>query len=284
MSFDMSTLDRPFAETSLEASLPEGMTPVEFIELKSRLHERLVKELDPGSLSGLEQAEIERRVRPLVGKAMEEECLHLSPRHRQRIADEILDEVTGYGPIQPLLEDPTINEVMVNGPRQVYVERFGKIELTDRLFLDHQHVMRIIDRIVAPLGRRIDESSPMVDARLPDGSRVNAIIPPLAIKGPTVTIRKFAKVPYRVEDLIGFGTLNEGMAEFLRACVQARLNVMVSGGTGSGKTTTLNVLSSFIPHTERIVTIEDAAELQMQQPHVVTLESRPPNLEGHGEV
>jgi pilus assembly protein CpaF len=284
MSFDMSTLDRPFAEASLEASLPEGMTPVEYIELKARLHERLVKELDPGSISGLEHAEVERRVRPLVTKAMEEECLHLSPRHRLKIADDIMDEVTGYGPIQPLLEDPTINEVMVNGPRQVYVERFGKIELTDRLFLDHQHVMRIIDRIVAPLGRRIDESSPMVDARLPDGSRVNAIIPPLALKGPTVTIRKFAKVPYKVEDLVSFGTLVDGMAEFLRACVQARLNIMVSGGTGSGKTTTLNVLSSFIPHTERIVTIEDAAELQMQQPHVVTLESRPPNLEGHGEV
>src|ERR1051326_5077994 len=286
MSFDLSTLDRPFVEpgASLEASLPEGMTPEEFIELKARLHERLVKELEPGSLAGLERSEIERRVRPLVGKAMEEESLHLSPRHRQRIADDILDEVTGYGPIQPLLEDPTINEVMVNGPRSVYVERFGKIQLTDRMFLDNTHVMRVIDRIVAPLGRRIDESSPMVDARLPDGSRVNAIIPPLAFKGPTVTIRKFAKVPYKVEDLINFGTFTDGMAEFLHACVQGRLNVMVSGGTGSGKTTTLNVLSSFIPTTERIVTIEDAAELQLQQPHVVTLESRPPNLEGHGEV
>jgi pilus assembly protein CpaF len=287
MSFDLSTLDRPFSEpgANLEASLPEGMTAAEFVELKARLHERLVKDLDPGSLSGLSRDEIDRRVRPMIGRAMEEEeSLHLSPRHRQQIADDILDEVTGYGPIQPLLEDPTINEVMVNGPRSVYVERFGKIELTDRLFLDNAHVLRVIDRIVAPLGRRIDESSPMVDARLPDGSRVNAIIPPLAIKGPTVTIRKFAKVPYRVEDLVNFGTLTDFMAEFLRACVQARLNIMVSGGTGSGKTTTLNVLSSFIPHTERIVTIEDAAELQMQQAHVVTLESRPPNLEGQGEV
>src|SRR5437870_2900859 len=286
MSFDLSTLDRPFVEpgASLEASLPEGMTPSEFVELKARLHERLVKELDPNRLSGLSQDEIEQRVRPVIGRALEEESLSLSPRHRQRIVDDIVDEVTGYGPIQPLLDDPTINEVMVNGPRQVYVERFGKIELTDRLFLDNAHIMRVIDRIVAPLGRRIDESSPMVDARLPDGSRVNAIIPPLAIKGPTVTIRKFAKVPYRVEDLVNFGTLTEGMADFLRACVQARLNIMVSGGTGSGKTTTLNVLSSFIPTTERIVTIEDAAELQMQQPHVVTLESRPPNLEGQGEV
>jgi pilus assembly protein CpaF len=286
MSFDFSTLDRPFTEpgASLEASLPEGMTASEYVELKARLHERLVKEMDPNGLSGLTRDEIDRRVRPLIGRAMEEETLHLSPRHRQQIADDILDEVTGYGPIQPLLEDPTINEVMVNGPRQVYVERFGKIELTDRLFLDNAHVMRVIDRIVAPLGRRIDESSPMVDARLPDGSRVNAIIPPLAIKGPTVTIRKFAKVPYKVEDLINFGTFTEGMAEFLHACVQGRLNVMVSGGTGSGKTTTLNVLSSFIPTTERIVTIEDAAELQLQQPHVVTLESRPPNLEGKGEV
>jgi pilus assembly protein CpaF len=286
MSFDLGTLDRPFTEpgANLEASLPEGMTPGEFVELKARLHERLVKELEPGSLSGLARDEIDRRMRPLIGKAMEEEGLSLSPRHRQQIADDILDEVTAYGPIQPLLDDPTINEVMVNGPRQVYVERFGKIELTDRMFLDNSHVMRVIDRIVAPLGRRIDESSPMVDARLPDGSRVNAIIPPLAIKGPTVTIRKFSKVPYRAEDLVSFGTMTDGMAEFLHACVQARLNIMVSGGTGSGKTTTLNVLSSFIPHSERIVTIEDAAELQLQQAHVVTLESRPPNLEGTGEV
>jgi pilus assembly protein CpaF len=286
MSFDLSTLDRPFVEpgASLEASLPEGMTPGEFVELKARLHERLVKELDPNRLSGLSQDEIEQRVRPVIGRALEEESLSLSPRHRQRIADDIVDEVTGYGPIQPLLDDPTVSEVMVNGPRQVYVERFGKLEMTDRMFLDHTHVMRVIDRIVAPLGRRIDESSPMVDARLPDGSRVNAIIPPLAIKGPTVTIRKFAKVPYRVDDLIGFGTLSEGMAAFLRACVQGRMNVMVSGGTGSGKTTTLNVLSSFIPNNERIVTIEDAAELQLQQEHVVTLESRPANLEGQGEV
>jgi pilus assembly protein CpaF len=261
-----------------------------WVQLKSRLHARLVEQIDPAVLYRVTHAELSEMIVGLIPDVMEEMGtslgvpLSLTGRMRQRLISETLHEVTGYGPIQPLLDDPTITEVMVNGPRHVYIERHGRIEKTDRIFKDNAHVFRIIEKIVAPLGRRIDEGAPMVDARLPDGSRVNAIIPPLAIKGPTITVRKFSKVPYQVEDLIRFGTLTPGIAEFLRGCVHARLNVLISGGTGSGKTTTLNVLSSFIPNNERIVTIEDAAELQLQQEHVVTLESRPPNLEGRGEI
>jgi pilus assembly protein CpaF len=198
--------------------------------------------------------------------------------------EQITDEIIGLGPLEPLLRDESITEVMVNGPRQVYIERSGKLELTNVVFQNDDHVMRIIDRIIAPIGRRVDESSPMVDARLTDGSRVNAIIPPLSLVGPVITIRKFSASPFTTDDLIRFGTATADMFDFLRACVEARLNVFVSGGTGSGKTTTLNVLSSFIPNDERIVTIEDAAELQLRQEHVVTLESRPPNIEGKGAI
>ena len=198
--------------------------------------------------------------------------------------EQITDEIIGLGPLEPLLRDESITEIMVNGPRQVYIERSGKLELTNVVFQNDDHVMRIIDRIIAPIGRRVDESSPMVDARLTDGSRVNAIIPPLSLVGPIITIRKFSASPFTTEDLIRFGTATADMFDFLRACVEARLNMFVSGGTGSGKTTTLNVLSSFIPNDERIVTIEDAAELQLRQEHVVTLESRPPNIEGKGAV
>ena len=198
--------------------------------------------------------------------------------------EQITDEIIGLGPLEPLLRDESITEIMVNGPRQVYIERSGKLELTNVVFQNDDHVMRIIDRIIAPIGRRVDESSPMVDARLTDGSRVNAIIPPLSLVGPVVTIRKFAASPFTTDDLIRFGTATADMFDFLRACVEARLNLFVSGGTGSGKTTTLNVLSSFIPNDERIVTIEDAAELQLRQEHVVTLESRPPNIEGKGAI
>lgn len=196
----------------------------------------------------------------------------------------MIAEIQGFGPIDPLLKDPSISEVMVNSPQLVYVERGGKLERSHVQFRDNEHVLRIIEKIVSPLGRRIDESSPMVDARLPDGSRVNAIIPPLALKGPCITIRKFSKDPLTIDDLIRFGTVTEEMAMFLRACVEARLNIVVSGGTGSGKTTTLNVLSSFIPSDERIVTIEDAAELQLRQEHVVTLETRAANIEGKGAI
>ncbi|MBR0284497.1 MAG: CpaF family protein [Selenomonadaceae bacterium] len=203
---------------------------------------------------------------------------------RTRLVTEIRDEMLGLGPLEPLLKDDTITEIMVNGPKKIFVEKLGKLTLTDVKFQDDQHLMNIIERILTPLGRRIDESSPLVDARLADGSRVNAIIPPLSLVGPAVTIRKFSKKPFSVENLIAFGTMDERMAQFLRACVKARINILVSGGTGSGKTTTLNVLSSFIPNTDRIVTIEDAAELRLQQEHVVTLESRPANLEGKGAI
>jgi pilus assembly protein CpaF len=202
----------------------------------------------------------------------------------KKVVQELINDVTGYGPINPLLLDPEITEVMVNGPNMVYVEKHGKIQLTDVKFRDDEQVMNVIEKIVAPLGRRIDESSPMVDARLPGGSRVNAIIPPLALTGPTITIRKFSKDPYTIEDLIQFGTITREMAQFLDACVKAKLNIFISGGTGSGKTTTLNVLSSFIPGDERIITIEDAAELQLSQEHVVSLEARVANLEGKGAV
>ncbi|KKB41811.1 CpaF family protein [Bacillus thermotolerans] len=202
----------------------------------------------------------------------------------ERLKKELTNDLTGYGPINPLLLDDEVSEVMVNGPYQVYAERRGRLELTDITFRDNEHVMAVLEKIVSPLGRRIDESSPMVDARLSDGSRVNAIIPPLALGGPTITIRKFSKDPFTVNDLIRFGTLTQEMADFLEACVKAKLNMFVSGGTGSGKTTTLNVLSSFISNEDRIVTIEDAAELQLGQDHVVSLETRPPNIEGKGAI
>ncbi len=196
----------------------------------------------------------------------------------------MLDEITGLGPLEPLLADPTITVVLVNGPSHIYIERAGKIQRIDSTFLSDEHVLRVIDRIVSPLGRRIDESSPRVDARLPDGSRVNAIIKPLSLVGPVITVRKFAARPYTVDDLVGFGTATAEMFEFLKACVEARLNIFVSGGTGSGKTTFLNVLSSFIPEEDRIITVEDAAELQLRQKHVIRLEARPANLEGQGEI
>ncbi|NMB26391.1 MAG: CpaF family protein [Firmicutes bacterium] len=259
-----------------------------FVKLKSKIHKELIVAIDPSILTWAEdpskRQDLERKLEEAVEEIIEAEASHLTGSERQRITTDIIDEVMGFGPITPLLTDPGISEVMVNGPKQVYVERGGRLETTDVAFRDNAHVMHIIEKIVAPIGRRIDESMPMVDARLPDGSRVNAIIPPLSLNGPVITIRKFAADPLTVEDLIGFGTLTAEMAEFLKACVQVRLNIVVSGGTGSGKTTLLNVLSSFIPPDERIVTIEDAAELQLRQDHVVSLESRPPNIEGRGAI
>ncbi|MGB9802890.1 MAG: CpaF family protein [Desulfofundulus sp.] len=256
-----------------------------FQDLKIELHKKVIAEL-----ADLPQDEKDRRdsvaerIGDLVGRLIDESGQHVSRSDRQRIISEIIDEAIGFGPITSLLNDPEVTEIMVNGPRRVYVERGGRLELTAVTFRDDQHVMHVIEKIVAPLGRRIDESSPMVDARLPDGSRVNAIIPPLALNGPTITIRKFFKDPLTVQNLLSFGTLTEEMALFLEACVRARLNMIVSGGTGSGKTSMLNILSSFIPADERIITIEDAAELQLRQEHVVTLESRPANMEGRGQV
>ncbi|HYM83740.1 MAG TPA: ATPase, T2SS/T4P/T4SS family [Candidatus Dormibacteraeota bacterium] len=228
--------------------------------------------------------EIRPRVEGIVDRVVRANGFVVTADERLRLIEELLGDVGGLGPLEPLLADETVTEVMVNGPNHIYIERRGKIERVDRTFINEEHVHRIIDRIVTPLGRRIDQSSPRVDARLPDGSRVNAIIPPLSLVGPVITIRKFAARPFTVDDLVGFGTATAEMFDFLKACVEARLNVFVSGGTGSGKTTTLNVLSQFIPEDERIVTIEDAAELQLRQTHVVTLESRPPNLEGEGEI
>jgi pilus assembly protein CpaF len=254
-----------------------------FREAKYRVQNRLINELDP-KLDLTNQVEVRRQIEELFGKVADEEGLALTRAERVRMLEQITDEILGLGPLEPLLRDETITEVMVNGPQQVYIEREGRLEMTNVTFQNDEHVMKIIQRIIAPIGRRIDESSPMVDARLADGSRVNAIIPPLSLVGPVLTIRKFAATPFTVEDLIRFGTATPDMFEFLEACVKARLNIFVSGGTGSGKTTMLNILSSFIPDDERIVTIEDAAELQLRQEHVVTLEARPSNIEGKGAV
>ncbi len=266
------------SHTAATASFSEPL-PSGFSELKTKLHNRLVSEVF-SKKGEMDNVSLEAEISLLIA----EESVPMTRTEKQRFIDEMIAEIQGFGPIDPLLKDPSISEVMVNSPQLVYVERGGKLERSHVQFRDNEHVLRIIEKIVSPLGRRIDESSPMVDARLPDGSRVNAIIPPLALKGPCITIRKFSKDPLTIDDLIRFGTVTEEMAMFLRACVEARLNIVVSGGTGSGKTTTLNVLSSFIPSDERIVTIEDAAELQLRQEHVVTLETRAANIEGKGAI
>src|SRR6202142_2391831 len=256
----------------------QGPVRESFRDVKFRIQSRVIQDLDP-KLDLSNQVEVRRQIEEIFGRVIDEEGLALTRAERVRMVEQITDEIIGLGPLEPLLRDESITEVMVNGPRQVYIERAGKLELTNVVFQNDDHVMRIIDRIIAPIGRRVDESSPMVDARLTDGSRVNAIIPPLSLVGPVITIRKFSASPFTVDDLVQFGTATPEMFDFLKACVEARLNIFVSGGTGSGKTTTLNVLSSFIPNDERIVTVEDAAELQLRQEHVVTLESRPPNIE-----
>ncbi len=252
-------------------------------DLKTRVQNRLIAELDP-SIDLNRTQEVRRIIRELFEQILQEEAVVLSRAERQRLFEAIVAEILGFGPLQPLLEDDSITEIMVNGAKNIYVERHGKIERVPVAFESDEHVMRIIERIVAPLGRRIDESNPYVDARLPDGSRVNAVIPPISLIGPVLTIRKFFKIPLTVEDLIRFGSITKEAIQFLRACVVARLNIVISGGTGSGKTTLLNILSGFIPGDERIITIENAAELQLRQEHVVPLESRPPNIEGRGEV
>lgn len=249
-------------------------------EFKKLVHKEILGEIDLNE----DQEDLDQKIGKIIGNLLNEDESFRKSIDRKKVTDDLINELTGFGPINPLLLDETVSEVMVNGPDMVYCERNGRLELTDVKFRDNEHVLNVIDRIVSPLGRRVDETSPMVDARLPDGSRVNAIIPPLALNGPTITIRKFSKDPLTIQDLIRFGTVTEEMALFIEACVKARLNIFVSGGTGSGKTTTLNVLSSFIPHDERIVTIEDAAELQLGQDHVVSLESRPANMEGTGEI
>jgi pilus assembly protein CpaF len=265
-------------------SAPTISKPQEtYFDIKSRVQNKLLSSLDP-TIDISKITDLRRAIQDEFEQILTEENIVLSRPERARLFEQIAAEILGFGPIQPLLEDETITEVMINGPKNIYVERLGKISRAPVSFENNGHVMRIIERIVAPLGRRIDESSPLVDARLPDGSRVNAIIPPISLVGPCVTIRKFAKNPITIEQLIKFGSISAEVVEFLKACVVARLNIVISGGTGSGKTTLLNVLSSFIPSDERIVTIENAAELQLRQEHVVTLESRPPNIEGKGEI
>jgi len=254
-----------------------------YYDLKTRVQNRLLAELDP-AMDVSQVAEVRQTIQELFEQILAEESIPLSRPEKHRLFEQIAAEILGLGPLQPLLEDPTITEIMVNGAKNIYIERDGKLHRVPVSFESDEHVMRIIDRIVAPLGRRIDEASPYVDARLPDGSRVNAVIPPISLVGPTLTIRIFAKDPITVEQLIQFGTTTAEALQFLEACVQSRLNVIISGGTGSGKTTLLNILSQFIPNDERIVTIENAAELQLRQEHVVPLESRPPNIEGRGEI
>ena len=251
---------------------------------KYQMHEKLLKMIDLPQIASQEENLARRQIRELAQKVLDEESLPLTVSVRKRMVKEIEDEIMGLGPLEPLLEDPSVSDILVNGCNSVYVERRGLLELTQVRFRDDTHLMNIIDRIVTAVGRRVDESSPMVDARLKDGSRVNAIVPPLALDGPILSIRRFTVERLSVDDLIRFGSLTPQIAEVLRGMVAARLNLLISGGTGSGKTTLLNVVSGFIPERERIVTIEDSAELQLQQPHIVRLETRPPNIEGRGEV
>jgi pilus assembly protein CpaF len=260
--------------------------PDEYFEFKSRIHDRLLNLIDLSIIDKLDRETLGAQIRKVVEKILREESfsLPLNLPEREKIFSEILDEVLGFGPLEPLLKDPTVSDIMVNTYKNIYVERFGKIEPTDSRFKDDAHLMKIIDRIVSSVGRRIDESTPMVDARLADGSRVNAIIPPLALEGPALSIRRFAVNPLELEDLIAYKTLVPEIAEVLKGIVRAKLNIIISGGTGSGKTTLLNILSRFILEEERIVTIEDAAELQLKQEHLVRLETRPPNIEGKGQV
>jgi pilus assembly protein CpaF len=254
-----------------------------FNDLKTRIHKKLIAELDP-KMDVSKTDEIRQTIEEMYDGMLTQENLILGRADRQRLLEQIVAEILGYGPIEPLLAADDITEIMVNGPNSVYIERQGRLEMTEIKFESEDHVARIIDRIVSPLGRRIDESQPYVDARLPDGSRVNAVIPPLSLVGPILTIRKFARIPITAQTLVDFGTLTPEALEFCKACVQAKLNMVISGGTGSGKTTTLNVMSAFIPNDERIITIENAAELQLQQDHVLVLETRPSNVEGKGEV
>ncbi len=254
-----------------------------FVDFKMRVQDRLITELDP-KLDLSNAVKVRRQVEDIFNSILDSENIVLSRAERARMFEAIAADILGFGPLEPLLNDPDVSEIMVNGPRSVYIERRGKLTKSDVIFNNDEHVLRVIDRIVAPLGRRIDESSPMVDARLPDGSRVNAVIRPISLVGPCLSIRKFKKEGITVENMVNYGSMTRDMAEFLSACVRARLNIVVAGGTGSGKTTTLNALSSFIPEDERIITVENAAELQLRQDHVVTLESRPPNVEGKGEI
>jgi len=255
-----------------------------FYDIKHRIHGRIVEEINLAVLDEMDPEEVKPEVSRIVERFLEDEKVLLNVSERRALVEEILDELMGLGPIEPLLRDDTISDILCNTYKDVYIERRGILEKADCRFSDNAHLLNIIDRIISRVGRRVDESSPMVDARLPDGSRVNAIIPPAAIDGPLLSIRRFGTIPLKMEDLVNYKTITPEIAEFMADCVQAKLNIMISGGTGSGKTTLLNVLSGFIPGNERIVTIEDSAELKLQQAHVVRLEVRPPSIEGSGEI
>ena len=276
----------PIQLVGAQAREPEPQRPHNdpYAELKTRIHHACIAKLGPQLFTTETNEDLNEQVHRAVTEQLALDRTPLTREERRRIVRELTDDILGYGPLEPLLRDDDVTEVMVNNFDRIFIERAGKIERTEATFADNAHLLRIIDKIVSQVGRRVDEASPMVDARLPDGSRVNAIIPPLSLRGPTLTIRKFSRDPYTMDDLIAFDTLTAKSAQFLAACVRGKLNVLISGGTGTGKTTTLNAVSAFIPGDERIVTIEDAAELQLQQEHVITLEARPPNIEGQGEV
>lgn len=276
--------EKPLAETAEQTAAAVGQRVAFFYDIKHKIHNRFVEEANLAALEGMDAAEVRQEIVKIVDYFLSEEKALLNGEEKQALTEEILDELTGLGPIEPFFKDPTVSDILCNTYKNIYVERRGLLEKTNARFIDNAHLMNIIDRIISRIGRRIDESSPMVDARLADGSRVNAIIPPLAIDGPILSIRRFAVDPLKMEDLINFKTVTPDVALLLAGCVQAKLNIMISGGTGAGKTTLLNILSCFIPGNERIVTIEDSAELQLQQEHVVRLETRPENIEGTGLV
>jgi len=265
-------------------TIPTDDAPQAFQELKLRVHRQLLERLDLVALASLDSTEAEDQVRTALHRLLQNDSPDLAGHEREKLIEEVGYEVLGLGPLDPLLKDADVTDILVNGPFAVYVERQGRLALTDVRFRDENHLLQVIDRIVSAVGRRVDRQTPMADARLPDGSRVNAIVAPLALRGPCVSIRRFGRDPFRIDNLVSFGTLTPPMVRYLSAVVQGRLNILISGGTGAGKTTLLNCLTSFIPHHERVVTIEDSAELQLQQPHVVPLETRPADLDGIGEV
>ena len=278
---------RPGAPTAADQATAgvdgAGGLPQEIYQIRDLVQRKLLNETQ-GDISNISQAQMRQMIETFFNQVLEEERLIYTRNTRTRLLEWIISDILGYGPIEPLLQDPTITEVMCNGPHKIYIERNGLIEKTNVVFENDAHLMRIIHRIVSPLGRRVDESQPLVDARLPSGYRVNATIPPLSLSGPLLTIRKFAATPYTAQDLIANGTMTQGLVNFVRACSEARINMIISGGTGSGKTTLLNVVSQFIPNRERIITIEDTAELQLKQEHILRLEYKPPNVEGKGEI
>jgi pilus assembly protein CpaF len=280
----LETIRTEPASVQIASRTQLGVDRKQYGELKTHVHQTLLDRINLEAMEDLPPQRLKDELRNLVERVLEEENVVINEAERRNLVRDIQYEMLGLGPLEPLLADPTISDILVNSSKQVYIERRGKLELTDVVFNDDAHLMKIIDKIVSRVGRRVDESSPMVDARLPDGSRINAIIPPLAIDGPMMSIRRFAAIPYTMDDILGFKTLTPEMAEILEGLVKAKLNILISGGTGAGKTTLLNIMSAYIPQAERIITIEDAAELQLQQPHVVRLETRPANIEGKGDV